>query len=307
MRQLAGVAAAAHLVVSRANGLPLLKGPNAVEVQRLMTSVTAALASDGIAGLLTALGSAGSALVERTQRALDACLAALEAGSCASSPAGLLLMSGPLARRLRECLGQLGEAIAAMQGEVAGTDGAALLAAVRDGLLCPKLEALDQRANRAGQLGQLLAAITQSSSSTAAHAALLACVRQALQDEGVAAEALQEPQPRSLLVDELLSFSGCGLLSEGEESTVNTVAEALLLMDGGDVTPPTPPTPPMPPTRPTAPTGSTAATVPTPPPSFLCPIYHTLMRDPCTNDRGHTYEKKALQAWLRSNDTDPTT
>jgi hypothetical protein len=43
------------------------------------------------------------------------------------------------------------------------------------------------------------------------------------------------------------------------------------------------------------------------PPSFLCPIYLVIMRDPVTCTDGHSYERVGIQTWLESNNTSPQT
>lgn len=55
--------------------------------------------------------------------------------------------------------------------------------------------------------------------------------------------------------------------------------------------------------------GATAATSSgsTPPPGFLCPISCELMEDPVCDAAGFSYERKAIEAWLHTHNTDPTT
>jgi hypothetical protein len=43
------------------------------------------------------------------------------------------------------------------------------------------------------------------------------------------------------------------------------------------------------------------------PPSFLCPIYGEIMRDPVTCTDGHSYERVDIQTWLESHNTSPRT
>ena len=38
---------------------------------------------------------------------------------------------------------------------------------------------------------------------------------------------------------------------------------------------------------------------------FLCPITYELMREPVVAMDGHTYEKSAIDKWLKSNQTSP--
>lgn len=38
---------------------------------------------------------------------------------------------------------------------------------------------------------------------------------------------------------------------------------------------------------------------------FLCPITYELMREPVVAMDGHTYEKSAIEKWLKSNQTSP--
>lgn len=41
--------------------------------------------------------------------------------------------------------------------------------------------------------------------------------------------------------------------------------------------------------------------------TFLCPILHTLMIDPVVDSDGNTYEKHAIEEWVRQNGTSPIT
>lgn len=43
------------------------------------------------------------------------------------------------------------------------------------------------------------------------------------------------------------------------------------------------------------------------PQEFLCPISHEIMRDPVTTAAGHSYDRKYIEDWLKTNDTDPLT
>eukprot|EP01038_Epipyxis_sp_PR26KG_P004878 gene4878-6834_t len=43
------------------------------------------------------------------------------------------------------------------------------------------------------------------------------------------------------------------------------------------------------------------------PAECYCPIYHTIMVDPVICVDGHTYERSAIETWLRNNDTSPVT
>lgn len=38
---------------------------------------------------------------------------------------------------------------------------------------------------------------------------------------------------------------------------------------------------------------------------FICPITYELMRDPVVASDGHTYEKAAIEKWLKSHQTSP--
>jgi hypothetical protein len=44
-----------------------------------------------------------------------------------------------------------------------------------------------------------------------------------------------------------------------------------------------------------------------PPPSFMCPIGHEIMRDPVSCADGHSYEQANIKRWLVSNSTSPLT
>ncbi len=44
-----------------------------------------------------------------------------------------------------------------------------------------------------------------------------------------------------------------------------------------------------------------------PPEVILCPITTEIMVDPVVAADGHTYERKAIEAWLRNNNTSPKT
>merc|ERR1712146_346013 len=41
-------------------------------------------------------------------------------------------------------------------------------------------------------------------------------------------------------------------------------------------------------------------------PEFLCPLTRELMRDPVFTADGQTYEREAIEAWLRDHDTSPS-
>ncbi len=40
---------------------------------------------------------------------------------------------------------------------------------------------------------------------------------------------------------------------------------------------------------------------------FLCPITHEIMKDPASTIDGHTYERAAIESWLKNHDTSPLT
>lgn len=44
-----------------------------------------------------------------------------------------------------------------------------------------------------------------------------------------------------------------------------------------------------------------------PPAAFVCPITQELMREPVVTSDGHTYERAAIQRWLRDHNTSPQT
>ncbi|KAJ8425470.1 hypothetical protein Cgig2_001059 [Carnegiea gigantea] len=44
-----------------------------------------------------------------------------------------------------------------------------------------------------------------------------------------------------------------------------------------------------------------------PPNHFICPILEDVMEDPCVASDGYTYDRKAIELWLKENDTSPTT
>ncbi|KAL2920436.1 U-box domain-containing protein 35 [Bienertia sinuspersici] len=44
-----------------------------------------------------------------------------------------------------------------------------------------------------------------------------------------------------------------------------------------------------------------------PPSHFICPILKNVMEDPCVASDGYTYDRRAIEMWLRDNDTSPTT
>ena len=43
------------------------------------------------------------------------------------------------------------------------------------------------------------------------------------------------------------------------------------------------------------------------PNEFLCPITEEIFTDPVMTCDGHTYERKAIEAWLNSHDNSPVT
>ena len=43
------------------------------------------------------------------------------------------------------------------------------------------------------------------------------------------------------------------------------------------------------------------------PPSFVCPITQEVMRDPVATVDGQTYERSAIEHWLRDHNTSPLT
>ncbi|KAK9706565.1 hypothetical protein RND81_07G135300 [Saponaria officinalis] len=44
-----------------------------------------------------------------------------------------------------------------------------------------------------------------------------------------------------------------------------------------------------------------------PPSHFICPILMGVMEDPCVASDGYTYDRKAIELWVKDNDTSPTT
>ena len=40
---------------------------------------------------------------------------------------------------------------------------------------------------------------------------------------------------------------------------------------------------------------------------FRCPITQEIMQDPATDEMGFTYERAAIEQWLKGHNTDPTT
>ncbi|XP_074294197.1 U-box domain-containing protein 35-like [Silene latifolia] len=44
-----------------------------------------------------------------------------------------------------------------------------------------------------------------------------------------------------------------------------------------------------------------------PPSHFICPILVDVMEDPCVASDGYTYDRKAIELWIKDNDTSPTT
>ena len=43
------------------------------------------------------------------------------------------------------------------------------------------------------------------------------------------------------------------------------------------------------------------------PASFICPITQELMEEPCVTQDGQTYERHAIEYWLKDHDTSPLT
>jgi hypothetical protein len=43
------------------------------------------------------------------------------------------------------------------------------------------------------------------------------------------------------------------------------------------------------------------------PEEFLCPITHEIMKDPVVTSDGNTYERQAIEQWLKRNNTSPLT
>jgi hypothetical protein len=43
------------------------------------------------------------------------------------------------------------------------------------------------------------------------------------------------------------------------------------------------------------------------PDEYLCPITNEIMRDPATTVDGFTYERGAIELWLKNHDTSPST
>ncbi|KAL0321679.1 UNVERIFIED_CONTAM: U-box domain-containing protein 52 [Sesamum calycinum] len=52
---------------------------------------------------------------------------------------------------------------------------------------------------------------------------------------------------------------------------------------------------------------STLISLPPPPDHFKCPILKEVMTDPCVAGDGYTYERKAIEEWLKEKDTSPMT
>ena len=49
------------------------------------------------------------------------------------------------------------------------------------------------------------------------------------------------------------------------------------------------------------------AAQPEPPEELICPITACLMEDPVMTMDGYTYEREAIEAWFRNNNTSPLT
>lgn len=43
------------------------------------------------------------------------------------------------------------------------------------------------------------------------------------------------------------------------------------------------------------------------PPDFICPITTMIFKDPVMTEDGNTYEREAIEAWLRTRNTSPLT
>ncbi|KAG2488809.1 hypothetical protein HYH03_012608 [Edaphochlamys debaryana] len=158
--------------------------------------------------------------------ALGSCLFALEAARAASSPAGALLLAGPLARRLR--LG-FAEAAAALSVVATSLDPgscspAALasqveaLGAAVQALRAPPLTGLDARASRCDALRQRLEVAGRAAVGPGLAEAVVAA---ALRDEGLTDQAMAAEELFGLASSE-------GLLSADEAETAVMVASALL-------------------------------------------------------------------------------
>ncbi|PIA61713.1 hypothetical protein AQUCO_00200004v1 [Aquilegia coerulea] len=52
---------------------------------------------------------------------------------------------------------------------------------------------------------------------------------------------------------------------------------------------------------------SAASVHPSPPNDFICPLLKDLMEDPCVAGDGYTYDRKAIEVWLKENDKSPLT
>ena len=83
----------------------------------------------------------------------------------------------------------------------------------------------------------------------------------------------------------------------------------------GEAIPPPPARPAPPPARPAPPPARAAPARPAPPPprdddvpeEFLCPITFEMMTDPVIAADGHTYERRAIEAWFSRARTSPVT
>merc|ERR1712224_927161 len=59
--------------------------------------------------------------------------------------------------------------------------------------------------------------------------------------------------------------------------------------------------------RPRSAGGASSGASKSPPKELICPILHSLMKDPVSTADGHTFERTAIARWLQSNDTSPLT
>jgi len=48
-------------------------------------------------------------------------------------------------------------------------------------------------------------------------------------------------------------------------------------------------------------------TVPAPPEAFYCPITHTIMKDPVVDSEGFSFDRPAIEEWLKEHCTSPIT
>ncbi|KXZ43687.1 hypothetical protein GPECTOR_83g299 [Gonium pectorale] len=126
--------------------------------------------------------------------------------------------------------------------------------------------------------------------------------------ERVAEALLFAPQPAS--ASDVSSTAAAAAASEEAPSPEARAAEASTVSP-----PPAQASPPRRPVPPAAPPPRPLVVPPSPqdrrpvrlPGSLMCPITQSVMRDPVTTATGHTYERAAIEAWLRSQDVDPMT